>query len=344
VKNFQLSDTELETLRVAHRDCRDKRSAYRVNAVILLGCGWTTKQVSDALLIDEGTLRTYVKRYRKGGVDKLLQDHYSGGLSYLTVVQKQELVLHLDEQTYLDTKAIIRYVERHYGVSYSVSGMTDLLHALGFSYKKPKIVPGKADPQAQREFLKGYEKLKEDKGEKDPIYFMDGVHPQHNTQASYGWIKRGEQKEIKSNSGRQRLNINGAINLETLSCATVMDDAVNADSTIELLKRLERKHTKAEAIYIICDNARYYRSRKVKAYLENSRIELVFLPPYSPNLNLIERYWKYFKKVVLYNRYYEKFDEFKSACLAFFQNTKQHKKALRSLLTENFHIMGECAL
>ena len=343
MKDFQLSDEELEELRVAHRGSRDKRSAYRLNAVILLGCGWTPKQVSGALLIDESTLRSYVNRYRKGGVDKLLKDDYSGGLSYLTVLQKEELEAHLREHTYLDTKEIVRYVDNLYGVRYSVSGITNLLHAIGFSYKKPKIVPGKAVPQAQKEFLDGYEKLKENKGENDLIYFMDGVHPQHNTQASYGWIKRGTEKEIKSNSGRQRLNINGAINIETMSCAIVMDDAVNADSTIELLKQLERKHRKAKVIYIVCDNARYYRSRKVNEYLENSRVVLVFLPPYSPNLNLIERYWKYFKKIVLYNHYYEKFDEFKSACEAFFHNIRQHKMALRSLLTENFHIIGECA-
>ncbi len=343
MKNFQLSEEELKELRAAHRGSRDKRSAYRLNAVILLGCGWTPKQVSDALLIDESTLRSYVTRYRRGGIDKLLKDEYSGGLSYLSVVERQELEAHLRAHTYLNTQQIIRYVERRYGVHYSVSGMTDLLHALGFTYKKPKIVPGKADPQAQKDFLEGYEKLKQNKGEKDPIYFMDGVHPQHNTQASHGWIKRGAQKEIKSNSGRQRLNINGAINIETMSCATVMDHAVNADSTIALLKRLELKHRKAQAIYVICDNARYYRSRKVKKYLENSRIVLVFLPPYSPNLNLIERYWKYFKKMVLYNHYYETFDEFKSACENFFRNTKQHKNELRSLLTKNFHIIGECA-
>ena len=343
MKNFQLNDEELEELRAAHRSSRDKRSAYRLNAVILLGGGWTSKQVSDALLIDESTLRSYVNRYRKGGVDKLLKDDYSGGLSYLSVLQKEGLEAHLREHTYLDTKEIVRYVDDRYGVRYSVSGITDLLHGIGFSYKKPKVVPGKADSQAQKEFLEGYEKLKENKGANDPIYFMDGVHPQHNTQASYGWIKRGEEKEIKSNSGRQRLNINGAINIETLSCATVMDDAVNADSTIELLKQLERKHRKAKVIYIICDNARYYRSRKVKEYLENSRVVLVFLPPYSPNLNLIERYWKYFKKIVLYNRYYEKFDEFKSACEQFFHNIRQHKNELSSLLTENFHIIGECA-
>jgi len=89
------------------------------------------------------------------------------------------------------------------------------LHETGFRYKKPKVVPGKADPEAQQAFLRDYENLKQDKGENDPIYFMEGTHPQHNTVSSYGWIKRGEEKEIRSNSGR------------------------------------------------ICDNARYYRSRKV---------------------------------------------------------------------------------
>lgn len=73
-----------------------------------------------------------------------------------------------------------------------------------------------------------------------------------------------------------------------------------------------------------------------------SKVELVFLPPYAPNLNLIERYWKYFKKIVLYNRYYEKFDDFKTSCELFFKNIKKHKTALRSLLTENFHIVGKC--
>ena len=115
MKNFQLNDEELEELRAAHRSSRDKRSAYRLNAVILLGCGWTSKQVSDALLIDESTLRSYVKRYRKGGLDKLVKDDYRGGLSYLTVLQKEGLEAHLCEHTYLDTKAIVRYVDARYG-------------------------------------------------------------------------------------------------------------------------------------------------------------------------------------------------------------------------------------
>jgi transposase len=96
--------------------------------------------------------------------------------------------------------------------------------------------------------------------------------------------------------------------------------------------------SKAETIYAICDDAGYYRSRLVRDYLKGSKIELVFLPPYSPNLNLIEGYWKFFK--VLYNRYYERFQEFKEACVRFFRQPRRYLKELRSLLAENFQIVG----
>ena len=95
----------------------------------------------------------------------------------------------------------------------------------------------------------------------------------------------------------------------------------------------------AKKITVILDNARYYRSKVVAEYLQNSRIELLFLPPYSPNLNLIERFWKFFKKQVLYNQYYETFSQFKSACEGFFDDLESYHKQLCSLLTENFEII-----
>ena len=101
-----------------------------------------------------------------------------------------------------------------------------------------------------------------------------------------------------------------------------------------------KHHADADTIYVICDNAADYRSTLVSDYLKDSKVELVFLPPYSPNLNVIERYWKFFKKKVLYNRYYEKFAEFKGACVNFFRQPRRYLKELRSLLTENFQIIG----
>jgi transposase len=211
---------------------------------------------------------------------------------------------------------------------------------MGYVYKKPKLVPGKADAEKQRAFVACYEELKASKAPEDPIYFMDATHPHHNPIAGYGWIKRGQDREIRSNSGRCRLNINGAVNTASLQTIIRYDDTINAQSTIQLFQQIEANNPTAGHIYIICDNARYYRSRLVNGYLSDSKIKLVFLPPYAPNLNLIERYWKFFKKKILYGRYYETFTLFKSACDAFFTATDRYKTELRTLLTDNFQIIG----
>ena len=172
------------------------------------------------------------------------------------------------------------------------------------------------------------------------VHVADATHPQHNSVPSYGWIKKGQEKELKANCGRQRLNINGAINIETMSSTIGFYDTINADSAIDLFLKIESKHPEAESIYIIVDNARYYRSLLLKESLEGTKIKLIFLPPYSPNLNLIERYWKFFKKKVLNNRYYETFDEFKQACKNFFRKRKKYLPELETLLAENFHIQA----
>jgi len=116
---------------------------------------------------------------------------------------------------------------------------------------------------------------------------------------------------------------------------------------IKLLQHIELQNELqnpgAARIHIICDNARYYHAQLVKDYLANSRIELVFLPPYAPNLNLIERFWKFFKKTILYERYYETFCQFKTACDNFFAGLDQHHASLRPLLTDRFQIISlEC--
>jgi transposase len=331
---------EIAKLKAAHRHAKTRREADRIKAVVLLGKGWTPAEVAEALLLDEDTVRNYLARYRQGGLQALREDGYVGGLGHLDETQRQALEAHLGEHISLTVQEIVAFVKERFGVEYTVSGMTDLLHRLEFVYKKPKVVPGKSDSVAQARFVEQYEKLKENKGDKDPVYFMDGTHPQHNTRPAYGWIKQGEAKEVKTNTGRKRVNINGALNIEDLSVVTRFDDSINAQSTLGLLAELERRHSEAEAIYVICDNAGYYRSTVVSDYLKDSKIELVFLPPYSPNLNLIERYWKFFKKKVLYNRYYEKFNEFKDACERFFRQPRRYLKELRSLLAENFGIIG----
>ncbi len=338
---FTLSPEEIQSLRKIHRKQKRKRDAYRINAIILLGSGWTQEEVSQALLLDDATLRNYVKAYQSGGVKSLLKTNYAGKQPKLSTQQLKALSAHIEKSLYLKVEDIIRYVKKTYGEIYTISGLTDLLHRLGFVYKKPKVVPGKANLEAQKEFVEYYHTLRENTSKlAQPVYFMDGCHPQHNTVAAYGWIKKGVDKEIKSNTGRQRININGLINIDTLNTLVRMEDSVNAQSTIALFKSLEKKHRKAEKIHVIFDNAAYYRAKILKAYLATSKIEILYLPPYSPNLNLIERLWKFFRKTVLYNRYYEKFKDFKEACEYFFQDIKTYRKELKSLLRENFQLIG----
>ena len=242
---------------------------------------------------------------------------YRGSSCELSEAGLNALDAHVQAKLYLRAKDVAAWVEAQFNVLYTASGMTAHLHRLDFVYKKPKLVPGKADPEAQKAHLAKYEELKKNKGENDVISIMDAVHPQHNPVLGYGWIKRGEGHEVLSNTGRRRVNINGAIDFERFEPVVRFDDSINADSTIALFEQLEQFHAATTYIYVICDNARCYHSRAVQAYLEGSRINLVSLPPYAPNLNLGEGLWKFFKKMVLYNRYYESFDTVRKACDTF---------------------------
>ena len=318
----------------------DRRFADKIRALLHLDNGWSYKKISEALYLDDQTIRNYEHLYKEGGIDLVLTTNYKGGSTKLSVSQESELKSHLEENIYVSTKEIVGYIQQVYGVKFHKSGLVYTLHRLGFSYKKPKIVPGKADAEKQKEFVKEYEELKENKSEKDPIYHLDGVHPQHNAVAGYGWILKGKEKEIKANSGRDRVNLNGALNAETHKVVIREDKTINAQSTIALLKQLEEKHPEAGNIYCIADNARYYKAKLVKEYLETSRVRMIHLPPYSPNLNPIERLWKFFYKKVKHNKYYEKVYEFRESCFDFFENIDEHKDELASLLTDNFHIVN----
>lgn len=341
MKDFLVKE-EKRVLREAHRAERVKKKADRIKTILLLNEGWSYEQIAQALFLDDSTARRYQTEFEAGGLDGLLDDNYIGGTSKLTQEQLSILKAALTGKIYLSAKDIRRFVEKEFGIQYTPEGLVHLLHRLGFVYKKTKQVPGKADAAAQKKFLEEvYTKLKAEMKADDKLYFLDGVHPQHNSMSAYGWLEKGKTKEIRSNCGRQRLNLNGALCLKDYEVVIREDESINAQSTLKLFEALEEKNPEAETIYCILDNARYYRAKIVKEYLRTSRIELVFLPPYSPNLNLIERLWKFFRKKILYHRYYSDLAEFKSVTLAFFKNLPSYKEELRTLLTENFEITGK---
>lgn len=338
--DYHLSDSELTALRLAHSKERDQRKADRLKAVYLLGKGWSALQVSEALLVDDDTVRDWFKRYRRAGQPGLLKWTVGGSQGYLSAEQQACLRLHLETTLHSTSGSVCDYLQTHAQVSYRPRGMTGLLNRLGFRFKKTKLMPGKADGEQQTAFLAQLSEIKQGMKPADDLYYMDAMHPQHNTQAGYGWIRQGATYWVRSNTGRQRLNINGVFSMKKQRPLIRLEETVNAEATLRLFDDMQKAQPRG-LLHVVADNARYYRCALVNDYLQHKhcRIKLHFLPPYSPNLNLIERFWGFLKREVIYNRYYEKFEHFKMAVMDFFRNIDQHDTAIRSLMTENFGIM-----
>lgn len=340
MQNF-LSHSERNKLKALHKQERDKRICYRINAVLLYDKGWTHSQIADALLLSDETVRQHIKDYQ---VTQKLKPENGGSSSRLDVQQTETLIQHLQGHTYLFAKEIVAYVKTTFGIHYTVPGMTAWLQLHSFSYKKPAVVPGKANRTAQEQWIKEYETLKENLPANEVICFIDGVHPTHNTKPACGWIRTGERKEILTNTGRQRINLSGAVDIITKKVFIQQDLTLNAHATIAFFRKIEMAYPQAYRVHVFCDNAKYYKNKDVAAYLENSKINIHFLPSYSPNLNPIERLWKLMNEEVLYNKYYESFKSFKDAVLGFleslFDPPKELAQKVAKRITDCFSAIG----
>lgn len=301
-----------------------------------MGSGWSLEEVSNALLLDTETLRSYVQKYEEGGINKLLEKNYKGRHSFLTHKQKAALAKHLETNLYRTTQEIILYVKRALKVGYSQSGMTKLLHELGFTYKKPKLIPSGIDFQAQDEFIECFE----------AVIFYDSSHPQYQSLNDFGWIKKGKDVLLPNHGMRGRINISGGVDLETGDVIVTFPEKVNSESTVETLRKIELFYPEASTINIILDNAAAHKSKFVKYRIKDSKINLIFLPPYSPNLNLMERVWGLMRKRFLANVFHESYLDFKNGIKKFFNRViKTRKKEwVVPLITEDFQRFDDCLL
>ena len=338
-----LSDRERAELRAQHKHERDGRVRDSIKAVLLFDRGWTPQQIAEALLISDQAVRNHIEDYK---TTHKLKPESGGSEEKLSNEQSTQLEAHLQAHTYLYVKDVIAYVHATFGAFYTVHGLRNWLHRHKFCYKKPAVVPGKANKEQQEKWLADYEKLRRELPNDEAICFIDGVHPTHNVQPAYGWIKKGVRKEIPANTGRSRLNLAGAIDIATHGIIVQEDKTLNAEATIRFFQKIEEAYPDKQRIHIFSDNASYYRNKNVKLHLEASKIVLHFLPPYSPNLNPIERLWKWMKERTIYNTYYEHFEDFRDAVFGFFSVLSRAAaeselgQSLRSRVRDKFRPMG----
>lgn len=346
MKNALLTPMERLFVEELRGNTRDKNAYMKLSVLVMLDEGHTLSIISVALGIGLGTASNCKQKYERDGLDKYLDRNYVPYCGRLDDEQLSRLESEVREGLYNTCAQIISWVENEFGIKYSESGIRSVLHNLGFTYKKTTLVPGGADVAEQEDFLKQLEPfLKEDESKNDVICFMDAVHPQHNTKSEYAWIKSGQCREVQSNTGRRRMNINGAMNAHQPEEVTIVEsETINAQSTQALFEKLLEVYSDKDDIYIVADNARYYTNATLKKWLEeHPKIKILHLPPYSPNLNLIERLWKFMRKKVINSHYYAKFDDFKAAIWNFFTHIRQYKDDLKSLITPNFQRFSTCS-
>lgn len=334
---WKLSTRERKDLIQRHRKERDGRVRDRIKAVLAYDDGYSYSEIAKILLLDDETIRRHIEDYFE---KEKLKPENGGSESMLNDSETKKLIIHLSEVTYLHVKDICAYVKIEYKKEYTISGMTKWLHANRFCYKKPHAVPAKANREQQKNFIKYYKKLKVKAGSKEPIYFIDSVHPQHQIQLTYGWILKGERKEIPTTGRQYRLNFIGGICLNGHRIIYQQaDNKVDADAIASFLCELRKRHSGKHKIHVIWDQAGYHTDAGIREFAKNLAIKIHYLPPYSPNLNPIERLWKILHEQVTYNKYYETFSDFTEATLNFFKTIGRNKSLLRSRITDNFQIV-----
>lgn len=155
------------------------------------------------------------------------------------------------------------------------------------------------------------------------------------------WQPRGRKGtiSIKTNHGRKRINILGALDLKNLKIiSNLTEDKCNTERVVELLIKIKEMYPHKK-IVIVLDNAKYNHANNTRNFAKKMKIRFLFLPSYSPNLNLIERLWKFTKKKLVHNLYYEKFDLFVNEVKIYFENIGQYRPELINIMTQKFEII-----
>jgi len=341
-----LSDDEIKELQTQYKQERDRRIAERILCVILYAQGHNLKEIKRMLLVGIRTLKKWIRNFIAQGVDALRQWGYEGQDCNLSDEQWAEVEEELARKPYRRARDVAAFVKERFSIEYTERGMQALLRRKGYRYIKVRLVPGKVDEDKQREqqeFIEGYFKLKAELDPKDRIYHVDAVHPTHNVKISYVWTKKGLRMRIRSNSGRKRYNILGAYcppDHEYIDIRSATEN-VNGETVKMLIDEIRARHPEANRIILILDNARYNHAKIVRQHIENTTVELLFLPSYSPNLNLTERLWRFLKDKVM-TAYHESFEQFVGEVDKVLDNLEGYADELASLMTEKFEILA-CA-
>jgi transposase len=339
--NINDVDIELAKYERIHNPIETIRK--RMDAIYWTSQGLPRGEVADKSGVHRNSVKNYIKLYNKGGLAALRTFCYKGFDSVLAG-HRVTVEAYFTEYPPRTSKEAAARVEELTGTKMSIREVQRFMHGIGMRPIKTGHVPAKADRVKQQLFLE--EKLlpllaKAQAGECH-LFFMDAAHFVLLPFVGILWCFA--RMFIRAAAGRNRINVLGALDAATLKLETVVNTTyVNAETIAEMLEKLAKRFTQLP-IYVVLDNARYQHCDYVKELAKTLGINLVFLPPYSPNLNLIERVWRYIKKDVLGTHYYECANKFHEAIKqALFEiNHKQNRMDdMKTLITPRFQTFAQ---
>lgn len=256
----------------------------RMNALLLLDDGWTAERVAEALFIDAETVRAHRRLYAAGGRAAVERLAYVGHAPVLSEPQVAELSAELSGRVYLTAKAVCGFVAARFGLTYTAGAMARLLGRIGYVWKRPKVVPAKADAHAQRAFLENTLLPLMAAAEADPatpLLFVDATHPAYDAHPALGWIRRGERAVLPSNHGRVNVTLNGALSWPAREVITREATKITGPEMVAFFAQIEARYPAARQITLIADNATYNRAAVVREWLARCgcRVCVVYLRP-----------------------------------------------------------------
>jgi transposase len=320
------------------------RLTRRANAVVLLDDGWSCQDVARAFLLNDDTIRGWHKLFEQRGIEGLTSFDMGGSASFLSPAQEDALKAFVGATLPRTTREVGAFIEREFGLVYeSRSGLIALLHRLGLEYHKPEVISRKLDIDKQKAFIGSYDKLLNSLGEDEAVLFVDAVHPTHAARPVGCWAPKQDKLAIEQTSGRQRINIHGAIDLETGQTRMIEVETVDAASTISLLEAIEALYPLLALIHVFLDNARYHHAKLVQEWLARPgcRIRLHFIPAYCPHLNPIERLWGVMHRNVTHNKTYATCAQFADATLGFLrEKVPRNWPSFCDSVTDNFRVIN----
>lgn len=286
--------------------------------------------------LNRDSVGDWIMRYQQCGFDAICQFNYGTNKSTLEN-HWESLLQSFTQRPPMTANEAKARIEELTGISRSPSQVRAFLKRHGLRYLQTGHIPAKADTEKQQQWVK--EKLepaiKEAQKGECHLLFMDAAHFILQPFICALWCVA--RLFIKASAGRNRINVLGVVNALTKEVITFSNTTyITAETIVDFLKQLKEYYGDVP-LKIVLDNARYQHCKLVEAAAKQLNITLLFLPSYSPNLNIIERLWKFTKKKILYAKYYETPHKFHTAITGFFQTINQKYNAdLNKLLTLKF--------